>query len=92
MQMNIEMPTDLKDEIQKLVDKSVSQAVQTIQKKNEYGDYLDIGTAAKYLGVSRGTFTNKILKRSNIPVITIGGRITRFKKSDLDKYMSDKAI
>ena len=92
MQMNIETPTDLKDEIQKLVDKSVSQAVQTIQKKNEYGDYLDIGTAAKYLGVSRRTFTNKILKRSNIPVITIGGRITRFKKSDLDKYMSDKAI
>lgn len=92
MQMNVEMSTDLKDEIQKLVDSSVTQAIKTVQRKNEFGEYMDIGTAAKYLGISRGTFTKKVLKQSNIPVVTIGDRITRFKKSDLDKYMSDKAI
>lgn len=92
MQMNVEMPADLKDEIQKLVDDSVTLAFKGVQKKNEFPDYMDIGTAAEYLGVSRNTFTNKVLKKSNIPVTIIGGTIKRFKKSDLDKYMSDQAI
>lgn len=92
MRMSIEMPSDLKDEIQKLVDDSVTQTIRGVQKKSEYPPYMDIGTAAKYLGISRTTFTNKVLKTNNIPTTIIGGTITRFKKSDLDKYMSDKAI
>lgn len=86
------MPSNFEDSIQKIVDKIVSEKLDEINRAREYPDYMDIGTAAKYLGISRTTFTQKILKQSNIPTTIIGGTITRFKKSDLDNYMHEKSI
>lgn len=92
MKMELELPNDFESTIQSLINETVSEKLDAIKSSNEYGEYLDIGTAAKYLGVSRNTFSKKILKSSGIPITVIADRITRIKKSDLDKYMSDKAI
>lgn len=92
MQSKIEIQSDLKNMVQSLIDKTILEKLESIKTSNNYPEYMDIGTASKYLGVSRGTFTKKILKNSNIPTTIIGERITRFRKSDLDKYMSDRTI
>lgn len=92
MQMNIEMPKNFEDEIERAIDKAVTTIISKQQSSANYPEYMDIGMASKYLGVSRGTFTSKIMKQSQIPVTVIAERITRFKKSDLDKYMAEKAI
>lgn len=92
MQMNVQMPSNFDEEIQMAIDKAVTEILSKSQNSSKYPEYMDIGTAAEYLGVSRNTMTQKVLKNSNISMTLIGDRITRFKKSDLDKYMSDKAI
>lgn len=92
MQMNIEMPKNFEDEIQTAIYKAVTKILDQKKVSDKYPEYMDIGTAAEYLGVSRGTFTQKVLKTSNMPITVIAERVTRIKKSDLDKYMAEKAI
>lgn len=92
MQMNVEMPSNFDNEIESAIGKAVTSIISKTQSSSAYPEYMDIGTAAKYLGVSRNTFSKKVLKGSGIPITVIADRITRIKKSDLDKYMSDKAI
>jgi hypothetical protein len=92
VKMNYGKQPDLNNMIQSFIDKSILNKINSIKESNEYPEYMDIGTASKYLGVSRGTFKQKILKESNIPTMIISERITRFKKSDLDNYMSGKSL
>lgn len=50
--------------------------------------YLNVEEAAKYLGMSRGTLL-KLVERDELPPPKrFGGRVVRFDKEALDKYMS----
>lgn len=53
-------------------------------------EWLNVGESARYLGVSDTTF-RKWRKEDKIPCYTIEN-VTRWKKSDLDKYWETRGV
>jgi len=90
MKLQVNVPDELDEHIQELVKQTVAKLLKDTQHSNSFADYLNLGEAADYLSISRGTLT-KVIKEDGLPVTYIG-RSSRIKKSDLDKYMTEKAI
>lgn len=49
---------------------------------------LDVPGAAKYLSV-RESFVRRLVKEKRITVVRPGGRLVRFRQSDLDRFITD---
>ncbi|OFL92929.1 helix-turn-helix domain-containing protein [Enterococcus sp. HMSC072H05] len=52
---------------------------------NHFPEYMDMGLACEYLGVSRNTLT-KYIRDYSLPIIVIDG-IKRLSKKELDNFM-----
>ncbi|WP_125762272.1 excisionase family DNA-binding protein [Companilactobacillus hulinensis] len=90
MELKVNVPDTLDQHIQDLVQQTVTEMLKDVQHGSKYNDYLNLGQAANYLSISRGTL-NKVIEQYNIPVTMIGNA-TRIKKTDLDTYMKKQAI
>lgn len=90
MQLKVNVSDELDEHIQEVVKQTVNSLLKDMQHSNNYADYLNLGEAANYLTISRGTLT-KVIEQSNIPITYIG-RSARIKKTDLDTYMKKQAI
>lgn len=49
---------------------------------------LDVAGAAEYLSV-RESFVRRLVKERRITVVRPGGRLVRFRQSDLDAFIAD---
>lgn len=78
----ISMKPELKSNLDK---KDVKKIIELSSR-----EWLNVGESAKYLGVSDTTFRSW-RKKYKIPSRTIE-RITRWKKSDLDKFWKTRGV
>lgn len=89
MQLDVSLPESFSKELQKAVIKTVGEAIAQIEKGSNYPTWMDKGTAAKYLGVSRVTF-DKILKKYDVPYTVLNASYF-FSKNELNKFMLENS-
>lgn len=89
-QATITLPSELTDLIHREVQKTVAQVLQEQDKQQNAPDFLNLGQAADFIQVSRGTLT-KLIKLGKIKVIFIG-TAKRISKAELNRFMMSKEI
>jgi excisionase family DNA binding protein len=52
-------------------------------------NYISLDEAAEYLGVKTST-VRAWIKSNNMPAHKIGGKLWKFKRSEIDKWVQDK--
>jgi len=66
MKLQVNVPDELDEHIQELVKQTVAKLLKDTQHSNSFADYLNLGEAADYLSISRGTLT-KVIKEDGLP-------------------------
>ncbi|RLI01134.1 DNA-binding protein [Candidatus Bathyarchaeota archaeon] len=61
-----------------------------MKNKEEFPEILTLPELARYLRVTRQTIYNLLWKKK-IPALRVG-RYWRFRKSDIDKWLSEQAV
>lgn len=89
MQLDVSLPESFSKELQEAVTKTVGEAITQIEKGSNYPAWMDKGTAAKYLGVSRVTF-DKILRKYDVPYTVLNASYF-FSKDELNKFMLENS-
>lgn len=90
-QATITLPVELTDLIHSEVRQTVAEMLHAQpQRQDSAPDFLNLGQAAGFIGVSRGTLT-KLIKRGDVRVTFIGDA-KRISKAELISYMADNKI
>lgn len=87
MQLDVSLPEEFSKEIQETVVKTVADTMSQVVGTSKFPEWMDKGTASKFLGVSRVTF-DKIIKKYHVPYTLLGGSYF-FSKVELNKFMLD---
>lgn len=90
VQANLTMTPELKSELRDMVREEVAGMIQDQPVTPKVPEYLNLGESAAFLNISRGTLT-KLINAGDLKLVMIG-RAKRLAKSQLVKYMADKAI
>lgn len=85
MQLDVSLPEEFSKEIQETVVKTVADTMSQVVGISKFPEWMDKGTASKFLGVSRVTF-DKIIKKYHVPYTLLGGSYF-FSKAELNKFM-----
>ncbi|MCI2170989.1 helix-turn-helix domain-containing protein [Schleiferilactobacillus perolens] len=85
MEMKMQLPSDFETELKSQIVAIVAEALATVTNRPQAPEYMDIGGAADYLAVSRGTMMKFI--RMGLPMFKVDGT-TRIKRTELDKFMA----
>lgn len=89
MQAEIKLSPELESTLKVAIQDAAREIVNDSKKKNsKWPDYMNKGTAAKYLGISNNTL-NEWIDSDSVPFKKIG-RSYRFNRNDLDKFMATK--
>lgn len=88
--VEVELPTSFTTDLEKIISDTLTSTMANLKHNNDYPDYLKIDQAAKFLGVSRNTLTQKFIP-AGLPVITIQG-LQRIAKKSAIKFMQDNEI
>lgn len=84
MQLTINLPDDFFDQA---LAESVAKIASQANRADEFPPFMDKGTAAKFLGCSRGTL-DKWIRNENLPFIKIDG-MYRFSKEKLILWLNN---
>lgn len=92
MQVNavLTMTPELKSELRNMVHAEVADMIQGQPATAKVPEYLNLGDSAAFLNISRGTLT-KLIKSGDLKLVMIG-RAKRLAKSQLVRYMANKAV
>ena len=85
-QATFTLAPEFDDQLNAKVWEALTHAADTWAKRADYPTWMDKGTAAKYLGVSRGTL--EMFIKSGLKFTQICQTV-RLKKSDIDDFMKD---
>lgn len=85
MDVSVNLPPELQQATQEMVQNAIETAVAQELKKNAYRPYMTQKEACKYLHVAPSTF-NRWIRNYKIPVVQIEG-VKRYKKDSLDRFM-----
>ncbi|NMV59862.1 helix-turn-helix domain-containing protein [Lactobacillus reuteri] len=89
MQAEIKLSPELEGALKVAIQDAAQKIVNDSKKENsKWPDYMNKGTAAKYLGISNNTL-NEWIGSDSVPFKKIG-RSYRFNRNDLDKFMATK--
>ena len=89
MQAEIKLSPELEGALKVAIQDAVQKIVNDSKKENsKWPEYMNKGTAAKYLGISNNTL-NEWIDSDPVPFKKIG-RSYRFNRNELDKFMATK--
>ena len=89
MQAEIKLSSELEGALKVAIQDAAKKIADNYAKVNsKWPEYMNKGTAAKYLGISNNTL-NEWIDSDSVPFKKIG-RSYRFNRDDLDKFMSTK--
>ena len=89
MQAEIKLSPELEDTLKVAINTAVQKIINDSKRENDkWPEYMNKGTAAKYLGISNNTL-NEWISSDSVPFKKIG-RSYRFNRNDLDKFMATK--
>lgn len=90
MKMQFTLPADAEQELKSEVRQWALEAIRNgqPQRKATYPEYMTLGQAAKYMGMSRGTLTKAI--NAGLKVTVFGGK--RIRREDADQFMMAHSI
>ncbi len=89
MQVEIKLSSELEGALKVAIQDAAKKIADNSAKVNsKWPEYMNKGTAAKYLGISNNTL-NEWIDSDSVPFKKIG-RSYRFNRDDLDKFMSTK--
>ena len=89
MQAEIKLSPELESTLKVAIQDAAQKIVNDSKKENsKWPEYMNKGTAAKYLGISNNTL-NEWISSDSVPFKKIG-RSYRFNRNDLDKFMATK--
>ncbi|MEK5078037.1 helix-turn-helix domain-containing protein [Solibacillus sp. FSL W7-1436] len=81
------MISEVKQDLVDLVEKMI---VVTLQKEKKEKEWMNLGEAANYLGVSRNTL-NKLIANQDIELYAVEG-IKRVSRTQIDEFLKSKII
>lgn len=81
---------ELKSELQSMIRQEIAGFIQDQSIEPKVPEYLNLGDSAAFLNISRGTLT-KLIKSGDLKLVMIG-RAKRLAKSQLVRYMANKAV
>lgn len=88
-QAEIKLSPELEGALKAAIQDAAQKIVNDYKKENsKWPDYMNKGTAAKYLGISNNTL-NEWISSDSVPFKKIGHSY-RFNRNDLDKFMATK--
>lgn len=88
-QAEIKLSPELEGALKAAIQDAAQKIVNDSKKENsKWPDYMNKGTAAKYLGISNNTLTTW-MDKGKVPYKHIAGSY-RFNRNDLDKFMATK--
>lgn len=90
MQMNLELPAEFQAELRNSVTNIVADALQGIAPTKPVPQYMGKGQVCEYLNISRNTLDSWI-RKGTAPRFTLIGGTYRFKRTDIDLFMSEHA-
>lgn len=89
MQAEIKLSPELESTLKAAIQDAAQKIADNSAKVNsKWPEYMNKGTAAKYLGISNNTL-NEWISSDSVPFKKIG-RSYRFNRNDLDKFMATK--
>jgi excisionase family DNA binding protein len=90
MKLQFTLPADAEQELKSQVRQWTLDVVHASEPKPEkqYPEYMTLGQAAKYMGMSRGTLTKAI--KAGLKVTVFGGK--RIRREDADQFMIAHSI
>ena len=89
MQAKIKLPDELTSVLKTAIINAAEEIAKSSKESNDkWPQYMDKGTAAKYMGMSYGTFS-KWIKAVDLPYKHVSGSY-RFNRTELDKFMTSK--
>lgn len=90
MQAQLTLPPEFESQLKAMIRETVSEMIQNKPQQTASVDFLNLGQAANYIQVSRGTL-NKMIKQGQIHVAFIGAA-KRISKAELLNFMTQKSI
>ncbi|MEE6714302.1 helix-turn-helix domain-containing protein [Schleiferilactobacillus harbinensis] len=90
MQLQVTTTPEFEAQLQTMVRRTVAEMMQQPQAQQKAPDFLNLGQAADFIHLSRGTL-NKLIKNGELKVTFIGSA-KRISKAQLIQFMTDKAI
>ena len=89
MQAEIKLSPELEGILKAAIQDAAQKIVNDSKKENsKWPEYMNKGTAAKYLGISNKTL-DEWIEKEDIPYKHIG-KTYRFNRNELDKFMATK--
>lgn len=86
---DLELSNELKENLRSMVQEVLSEITKDEVLRLNQKDYLSLGEACQYAGVSRGTLDKMI--KEGLPVVKYG-QIRRIKKQDLEGFLEQYKI
>lgn len=90
MQLQVSTTPEFEAQLRAMVSQTVAEMLQRPQAEQKVPDFLNLGQAADFIHLSRGTL-NKLIKNGELKVTFIGSA-KRISKAQLIQFMADKAI
>lgn len=90
MKIELALPANFEDRLKDEVRQWTLEAISNNQpqQRTAYPEYMTLGQAAKYMGMSRGTLTKAI--KAGLKVTVFGGK--RIRRKDADQFMMEHSI
>jgi hypothetical protein len=89
MEMQVQMPKDFEDQLKRQFVLIADKAITELTSRPQAPEWMDLGTAANYLSVSRGTLTTFI--KQGLKVTIVNGT-KRIRREDADQFMIAHSI
>lgn len=89
MEMQVELPKDFEEQLKHQFVLIAGKAITELATRQQAPEWMDLGTAANYLSVSRGTLTAFI--KQGLKVTVVNGT-KRIRRGDADKFMIEHSI
>lgn len=90
MQLQVSTTPEFEAQLRTMISQTVAEMLQRPQAEQKVPDFLNLGQAADFIHLSRGTL-NKLIKNGELKVTFIGSA-KRISKAQLIQFMADKAI
>ena len=86
--INLEIPENELTKLNALMLNSAQTAFKQAGEQQKFGEYLNIGEASEYVGVSRKII--KDLIKEGLPVINVTPNLVRIKRTSIDEFLLNK--
>lgn len=89
MEMQVQMPKDFEEQLKRQFVLIADKAITELTSRPQVPEWMDLGMAANYLSVSRGTLTTFIKQGLKV---SVNNGTKRIRREDADKFMMAHTI